>query len=117
MNSGCPPTARNARTGLFTPPGIKRSARSISLLDALCPLLCDMRSFLTFSCGPCVSGKWGYTIPLSVVILDACAVYDPSLLATSPVVQGGAGGTAGESAELAQPGGGAAGTASLSRAY
>src|SRR5260221_11170819 len=32
-NTGCPPTARNARTGLFTPPGISRSARSSSVLE------------------------------------------------------------------------------------
>src|SRR5437773_1580356 len=28
MNTGWPPTARNARTGLFTPPGMTFSARS-----------------------------------------------------------------------------------------
>ncbi len=39
MKSGCPPTARKARTGLFTPPGIKRSARPISLSDAVCLLI------------------------------------------------------------------------------
>ena len=33
MNSGSPPTGRNARTGLFTPPGISPIARSISLAE------------------------------------------------------------------------------------
>ena len=41
--------------------------------------------------------QWGYTFPVSVFMLGACSVYDPSLLATSPIIQGGAGGTAGES--------------------
>jgi hypothetical protein len=39
--------------------------------------------------------QWGYTIPVSVFMLGACSVYDSSLLATSPIVQGGAGGAAG----------------------
>src|ERR671914_1332212 len=30
MNRGSPPTERNARTGLFTPPGIRLTARSMS---------------------------------------------------------------------------------------
>src|SRR5918994_2013070 len=33
MNSGSPPTGRNARTGLFTPPGISPTERSISLAE------------------------------------------------------------------------------------
>src|SRR5918995_5442728 len=33
MNSGSPPTDRNARTGLLTPPGISPTARSISLAE------------------------------------------------------------------------------------
>src|ERR1700722_4137109 len=33
MNTGSPPTARKARTGLFTPPGILFAARSKSSLD------------------------------------------------------------------------------------
>ncbi len=37
----------------------------------------------------------GFTIPVSVFLLGACSVYDSSLLATSPIVQGGAGGAAG----------------------
>ena len=32
-NKGSPPTGRNARTGLFTPPGIIPAARSISLAE------------------------------------------------------------------------------------
>jgi hypothetical protein len=39
--------------------------------------------------------QWGYTIPVSVFMLGACSVYDSSLLTTSPIVQGGAGGAAG----------------------
>src|SRR5512146_2808516 len=33
MNSGVPPTARNARTGELTPPGMARRARSNSAMD------------------------------------------------------------------------------------
>jgi hypothetical protein len=33
MNKGSPPTARNARTGEFTPPGIMLSARSCNFRD------------------------------------------------------------------------------------
>src|SRR5437660_4569862 len=33
MKSGCPPTARNARTGELTPPGITASARLNSCSD------------------------------------------------------------------------------------
>src|SRR5215831_8205073 len=33
MNSGVPPTAWNARTGEFTPPGIRRCARANSSSD------------------------------------------------------------------------------------
>ena len=33
MNRGVPPTARNARTGLLTPPGVTSSARSKSAAD------------------------------------------------------------------------------------
>src|SRR5512146_361600 len=33
MNRGCPPTDRNARTGLFTPPGISCWASAKSLAD------------------------------------------------------------------------------------
>src|SRR6202008_2922461 len=35
MNGGAPPTARNARTGLLTPPGITRLAASSRRLDSL----------------------------------------------------------------------------------
>src|SRR5262249_2432035 len=35
MNGGEPPTARNARTGLFTPPGMTRPAASSRRLDSL----------------------------------------------------------------------------------
>src|SRR5690349_13120791 len=35
MKSGCPPTDRNARTGLLTPPGMTRCAAAKSLLDAV----------------------------------------------------------------------------------
>jgi hypothetical protein len=49
--------------------------------------------------------QWGYTIPVSVFMLGACSVYDSSLLSTSPIVQSGAGGTAGS---------GVAGTGGLS---
>src|SRR5512134_2176031 len=35
MNSGAPPTARKARTGLLTPPGITRAAASVRRLDSL----------------------------------------------------------------------------------
>src|SRR5579864_5424894 len=34
MNGGSPPTARKARTGEFTPPGIKASARFCNLRDS-----------------------------------------------------------------------------------
>jgi hypothetical protein len=34
MNRGVPPTARNARTGELTPPGVTRSARSSRSSDA-----------------------------------------------------------------------------------
>src|SRR5215211_6907950 len=50
MNKGSPPTERNARTGLLTPPGIRlmarsmsraeRSAASILLASTLAPLPC-----------------------------------------------------------------------------
>ena len=33
MNNGCPPTDRNARTGLFTPPGIYFCARANNVFD------------------------------------------------------------------------------------
>ncbi|GAA2937410.1 hypothetical protein GCM10020221_36460 [Streptomyces thioluteus] len=33
MNRGVPPTARNARTGEFTPPGVTTAARSKSVWD------------------------------------------------------------------------------------
>src|ERR1035441_6327503 len=36
MKSGYPPTARNARTGEFTPPGIFNSARRNSSSDFVC---------------------------------------------------------------------------------
>src|SRR5918996_232248 len=35
MKGGAPPTARNARTGLLTPPGITRAAASSNRLDSL----------------------------------------------------------------------------------
>src|SRR5690349_2482823 len=35
MNNGFPPTERNARTGLLTPPGVTRTARSKSDWDRL----------------------------------------------------------------------------------
>src|SRR3954468_1303529 len=41
MNLGVPPTARNARTGEFTPPGITRCARSNNSAEAgasTCPV-------------------------------------------------------------------------------
>src|ERR671923_2021423 len=37
MNGGAPPTARNARTGLFTPPGITRLAALSRRSDSLIP--------------------------------------------------------------------------------
>lgn len=54
---------------------------------------------------------WGYRIPVLVSMLGACSVYDPSLLASSPIV-GGAGeaGVTGVSGSGSQAGrGGAAG--------
>ncbi|GEB58474.1 hypothetical protein GCM10017674_45490 [Streptomyces gardneri] len=33
MNRGVPPTARKARTGEFTPPGVTRDARSKSVCE------------------------------------------------------------------------------------
>lgn len=33
MNRGVPPTARKARTGEFTPPGVTREARSKSVCE------------------------------------------------------------------------------------
>ncbi len=46
-----------------------------------------------------MSAQWGFTIPVTVFMLGACSVYDPSLLATNQIVAAagaGAGGTAGD---------------------
>ena len=60
MNSGSPPTDRNARTGLFTPPGISPTALSINLAErsmassvlasTLSPLPCKRASPLRYAC-------------------------------------------------------------------